>query len=184
MKLDLVLSEWSIVSPLIFTDTYFWHDVFSAFTKDSIDMMWGDETGNDADLAAVKPDVIIFLKVPASVARSWLKKEPGNSSCSEAEHEYLTKANYGSFLSHHYQACQQFMETTDIKHHEVELDGNVTPQEVAQWVYRILMVEIAADGSSGTPIPMSDKLLPSDEETKWRCQALTNAFGVGISISC
>ena len=100
MKLDLVLSERSIVSPLIFTDTYFWHDIFSAFTKDSIDMMWGDKTGNDVDLAAVKPEAIIFLKVPLSVARSWLKKELGNSLCSEAEHQYLTKGNYGSFLDH------------------------------------------------------------------------------------
>ena len=106
MKLNLVLSEQSIVFPLIFTDMYFWHDIFSAFTKDSIDMMWGDKTGNDADLAAVKPDVIIFLKVPPSVTRLWLKKELGNSSHSEAEHEYLTKGNYGSFLDHHHEACQ------------------------------------------------------------------------------
>ena len=106
MKLDLVLSERSIVSPLIFTDTYFWHDIFSTFTKDSIDMMWGDETSNDADLAAVKPDAIIFLKVPPSVARSWLKKELGNSSCSEVERQYLTKGNYDSFLDHHHEACQ------------------------------------------------------------------------------
>ena len=125
IKLDLVLSERSIVSPLIFTDTYFRHDVFSAFTKDSIDMMWGDETGNDAD-------VIIFLKVPASVARSWLMKELGNSSHSAAEHEYLTKANYGSFLDHHYDTCQRFIDTIDIPHHEVELDKNVTPGEAAQ----------------------------------------------------
>ena len=127
MKLDLVLSEQSIVSPLIFTDTYFRHDIFSAFTKDSIDMMWGDETGNDADLAAVKPDVIIFLKVPLSVGRSCLKKELGNSSCSAAEREYLTKGNYGSFLDHHHKACRRFMDTTDILHHEVELDKNMTP---------------------------------------------------------
>ena len=106
MKLDLVLSERSIVSPLIFTDTYFWHDIFSAFMKDSIDMMWGDETGNDADLVAVKPDAIIFLKVPPSVVRSWLKKELGNSSRSEVEHQYLTKGNYGSFLDHHHEACR------------------------------------------------------------------------------
>ena len=105
MKLDLVLSERSIVSPLIFTDTYFWHDIFSTFMKDSIDMMWGDETGNDADLAAVKPDSTIFLKVPPSVVRSWLKKELGNSSRSEAERQYLTKGNYGSFLDHHHEAC-------------------------------------------------------------------------------
>ena len=105
MKLDLVLSEQSIVSRLIFTDTYFWYDIFSAFTKDSINMMWGDETSNDADLAAVKPDAIIFLKVPLSVARSWLKKEPGNSSRSEAERQYLTKGNYSSFLDHHHEAC-------------------------------------------------------------------------------
>ena len=90
-------------------------------------MMWGDETGNDADLLAVKPDVIIFLKVPPSVARSWLKKELGNSSRSEAEHQYLTKGNYGSFLDHHHEACRRFMDTTDIPHHEVELDENVTP---------------------------------------------------------
>ena len=127
MKLDLVLSERSIVSPLIFTDTYFRHDIFSAFMKDSIDMMWGDETSNDVDLVAVKPDVIIFLKVSLSVARSWLKKELGNSLHSAAECEYLTKGNYGSFLDHHHEACQRFMDTTDIPHHEVELDENVTP---------------------------------------------------------
>ena len=69
-------------------------------------MMWGDKTGNDADLAAVKPDAILFLKVPLSVARSWLKKEQGNSSRSEAEHQYLTKGNYGSFLDHHPKACR------------------------------------------------------------------------------
>ena len=85
MKLDLVLSEQSIVSPLIFTDTYFRHDIFSAFTKDSIDMMWGDETSNDVQLVTAKPDVIIFLKVPPSVAMSWLKKELGNSLRSAAE---------------------------------------------------------------------------------------------------
>ena len=106
IKLDLVLSEQSIVSLLIFTDMSFRHDMFSAFMKDSIDMMWGDETGNDADLAAVKPDAIIFLKVPPSVARSWLKKKLGNSSCSEAERQYLTKGNYSSFLDHHHKACR------------------------------------------------------------------------------
>ena len=85
-------------------------------------MMWGDETGNDADLVAVRPDVIIFLKVPPSVARLWLKKELGNSSHSAAEHEYLTKGNYGSFLDHHHGACGRFMDMTDIPHHEVELE--------------------------------------------------------------
>ena len=129
-------------------------------------MMWGDETGNDVDLAAVKPDAIIFLKVPLSVARSWLKKEPGNSSHSEAEHQYLAKGNYGSFLDHHHEACWRFMDATDIQHHEVELDENVTPREVALRVYRILMVGIGADGGSGTPISISDELLPSDEETE------------------
>ena len=129
-------------------------------------MMWGDETSNDVDPAAVKPDVIIFLKVPPSVVRSWLKKELGNSLRSAAEREYLTKGNYGSFLDHHHEACQQFMDTTDIPRHEVELDENVTPREVAQQVYRILMVGIGADGSSGTPVSISDKLFPSDEETK------------------
>ena len=166
MKLDLVLSERSIVSPLIFTDMFFRHDIFSAFTKDSIDMMWGDETGNDADLAAVKPDAIIFLKVLPSVARSWLKKELGNSSSSEVEHQYLTKGNYGSFLDHHHEACRRFMDTTDIPHHEVELDENVTPREAVLWVYRILMVGIGADGGFRTPISISDELFPSDEETK------------------
>ena len=129
-------------------------------------MMWGDETSNDANLAAVKPDAIIFLKVPPSVARSWLKKEPGNSSRSEAEHQYLMKGNYGSFLDHHHEACRRFMDTTDIPHHEVELDENVTPREVALRVYGILMVGIGADGGSGTPISISDELFPLDEETE------------------
>ena len=96
-------------------------------------MMWGDETGNDADLAAVKPDEIIFLKVPPSVARSWLKKELGNSSRSEAECQYLMKGNYGSFLDHHHKACRRFMDTTDIPHHEVELDENVTLKKRPCW---------------------------------------------------
>ena len=129
-------------------------------------MMWGDETSNDADLAAVRPDVIIFLKVPPSVARLWLKKELGNSLRSAVEHEYLTKGNYGSFLDHHHEACGRFMDTTDIPHHEVELDENVTPRELAQRVYRILMVGIGADGRSGTPVSISDELFPSDEETE------------------
>ena len=130
-------------------------------------MMWGDETSNDADLAAVKPDVIIFLKVPLSVARSWLKKDLGNSSHSAAEREYLTKGNYGSFLDHHHKACSMIHgHMTDIPHHEVELDENVTPREVAQQVYRIWMVGIGADGSLGTPVSISDELFPSDEETE------------------
>ena len=58
------------------------------------------------------------------------------------------------------------MDTTDIPHHEVELDENVTPREVAQQVYRILKVGIDADGSSGTPVSISDELFPSDEETE------------------
>ena len=58
------------------------------------------------------------------------------------------------------------MDTTDIPCHEVELDENVTPREAAQRVYRILMVGIGADGSSGTPVSISDELFPSDEETK------------------
>ena len=129
-------------------------------------MMWGDETSNDVDLAAVKPDAIIFLKVPLSVVRLWLKKELGNSSRCEAERQYLTKGNYGSFLDHHHKASWRFMDTTDIPHHEVELDKNVTPQEAALRVYRVLMVGIGDDGGSGTPISISDELFLSDEETK------------------
>ena len=132
MKLDLVLSERSIVSLLIFTDAYFHHDIFSAFTKDSIDMMWGDETGNDVALADVKPDVIIFLKVPAREVRSRLRNEPTNSSWSEVEHEFLIKNNLSTFLYHHESACQRFMEATNIPHHVVELDRTVTPLEAAQ----------------------------------------------------
>ena len=58
------------------------------------------------------------------------------------------------------------MDTTNIPHHEVELDENVTPREAAQRVYRILLVGIGADGKSGTPVSISDKLFPSDKETE------------------
>ena len=58
------------------------------------------------------------------------------------------------------------MDMTDIPHHEVELDKNMTPREAALWVYRILMVGIGADGGSGTSISISDELFPSDEETE------------------
>ena len=91
-------------------------------------MMWGDETGNDADIAVVKPDVIIFLKVPANVARAWVKKEPANSLHSEAEHEYLTKTSYeGTFLDYHEKACQEFMDTTDIPHHDMGVGQECDP---------------------------------------------------------
>ena len=95
-----------------------------------------------------------------------MKKEPGNSSRSEAECQYLTNGNYGSFLDHHHEACRRFMDAADIPHHEVELDKNVTLREAALQVYRILMVGIGADGGSGTPISISDELFPSDEETE------------------
>ena len=50
-----------------------------------------------------------------------------------------------------------FMDTTDIPHHEVELDENVTPREVAQRVYRIFMVGIGADWEFWeTPVSISD----------------------------
>ena len=65
MKLDLVLSEQSIVSQLIFTDTYFRHDIFSAFTKDSIDMMWGDETSNDAESSGCETRCNYIFKGPS-----------------------------------------------------------------------------------------------------------------------
>ena len=91
MKLDLILSEWSIVSPLIFTHAYFLNDVFSTFTKDSIDMMWGDETGGDVDVGTLKHDTIIFLKVPVVEVKSRLKKELPASSRSKAEIEFLKK---------------------------------------------------------------------------------------------
>ena len=58
------------------------------------------------------------------------------------------------------------MDTTDIPHHEVELEKNVTPREAALWVYRILMVGIGADGGLGTAISISDELFPLDEETE------------------
>ena len=106
MKLDLVLSERSIVSPLISTHTYFLDDVFSAFMKDSIDMMWGYVIRGDADLGALKPDAIIFLKVPVGEVKSRLKKEPANSSRSEVELEFLMQNNLGRFLYYHDQACE------------------------------------------------------------------------------
>ena len=68
--------------------------------------MWGDETGNDADLAAVKPNVIIFLKVPVREVRSRLRNKLTNSSWSEVECEFLIENNLGTFLDHHESACQ------------------------------------------------------------------------------
>ena len=166
MKLDLILSEWSIVSPLIFTDAYFLDEVFSTFTKDSIDMMWGDETGGDADLGALKPDAIIFLKVSVSEVKSRLKREPPTSSWSEVELEFLTKHNLGRFLYYHEEACERFRETTDIPYHVVEVDENLTPREVALQVYRILKGGIGADWDSKRSLLTSDQLFEVDEETE------------------
>ena len=166
MKLDLILSERSIVSPLIFTNAYYLDEVFSAFTKDSIDMMWGDETGGDADLGTVKPDAIIFLKVSTVEVKSRLKKESPNSSQSIVDLEFLTKQNLGRFLYYHDQACERFRGMTDIPYHVVEVDENFTPREVALRVYRILREGIGADGGLRQPPSMSEDLFELDEETQ------------------
>ena len=63
--------------------------------------------------------------------KSRLKKELPTSSWSEAEIEFLTKNNLGRFLHYHDEACERYRETTDIPHHVVEVDENLTPQEVA-----------------------------------------------------
>ena len=164
MKLDLVLSERSIISPLIFTEAYFLHDIFSAFTKDSIDMMWGDETGDDADVAAVKTDVIIFLKVPPIDVRTRLRKDSASSSRSEKERCFLT-SSHATFLDCHDEACERFMELTDIPYHVVSLMKNTTPREAAQRVYKILKEGFCADKRSVVPGQMSDDLFASGEET-------------------
>ena len=114
-------------------------------------MVWGDETGDDADVAAVKPDVIIFLKVPPIDVRTRLRKDSVSSSRSEKERIFLT-STHASFLECHDEACERFMELTDILYHVVPLTKITTPREVAQRVYKILKEGFCADKRSVVPV--------------------------------
>ena len=117
-------------------------------------------------LGTLKPDAIIFLKVPAGEVKSRLKKELPTTSQSEAEIEFLTKHNLGRFLHYHDEACEQYRETTDIPYHVVGVDENLTPREVALRVYRILMGGIGADGGMRRPLlsTKSDELFGASDE--------------------
>ena len=81
-SVDFIISERSICSPLIFTDAYFLDEKFSAFTKDSINMMW-DEDLDGFNVNGVKPDCIILLKVSIGKAKSRIKKWWGHGGAFE-----------------------------------------------------------------------------------------------------
>ena len=93
-----------------------------------------------------------------------LRTELDSSSRSEKERIFLT-STHASFLECHDEACQRFMELTDIPYHVVSLTKNTTPREAAQRVYKILKEGFCADKRSVDPSQMSDDLFPSGEET-------------------
>ena len=68
---DVIISDQSILSPLVFADAYYLNETLSAYTKDSLCMMWEDEMSDRYEILNVKPDVIIDLEVPQETA--WFK---------------------------------------------------------------------------------------------------------------
>ena len=157
-SVDFIVSERSVCSPLIFTDAYFLDDKFSAFTKDSINMMW-DGDMDEYDVNRVKPDSIIFLKVPVHKAKSRIK-EGKDTSRSKSEIDLLG-SSYSNFLDNQEKACQRFLENTDIPHQVIDMkkEGDVTPRDVALRVFKILKDGICAERASSV-----DLLLPDSED--------------------
>ena len=165
-SVDFIISERSICSPLIFTDAYFLDEKFSAFTKDSINMMW-DEDVDGFDVNGVKPDCIILLKVPPSRAKSRIRDGPNTAGRSKSEIDTLT-SYHNSFLENQDKACERFMESTDIPHQVIDLkkEKDVTPRDVAVRVFKILREGICADkGLSAEPLlPESDDGYGDEDE--------------------
>ena len=163
-SVDFIISERSICSPLIFTDAYFLDEKFSAFTKDSINMMW-DQDMDGFDVNRVKPDCIVLLKVPVQKAKTRIR-ECRDTVRSESEIDSLG-SSYSSFLENQEKACERFMENTDIPHQVVDLkkEKDVTPRDVAFRVFRILKDGICADrGSSADPLLRESDNSYEDEE--------------------
>ena len=157
-SVDFIISEQSICSSLIFTDAYFLDEKFSAFTKDSINMMW-DEDLDGFDGNGVKPDCIILLKVSIGKAKSRIKEGGNTAQRSKSEIDNLS-SYCSSFLENQDKACERFMESTDIPHQVIDLkkEKDVTPRDVACKVFKILKEGICADrGLSAEPLlPESD----------------------------
>ena len=165
-SVDFIISERSICSPLIFTDAYFLDEKFSAFTKDSINMMW-DEDLDGFDVNGVKPDCIILLKVSISKAKSRIREGGNTVECSKSEIDKLS-SYHNSFFENQDKACERFMESTDIPHQVIDLkkEKDITPQDVAVRVFKILKEGICADkGLSAEPLlPESDDGYKDEDE--------------------
>ena len=74
MDSDLIVSDRSILSPPVFADAYFRHGTFSAFTKDSLCIMWEEEMRDRYEIQNVKPDVIIYLDTATDLSYRRLVK--------------------------------------------------------------------------------------------------------------
>ena len=89
---DLIISDRSILSPLVMCDTYFRNGRFGAFTKDYLSLMWEEQMRDRYQILDVKPDVHIFLDLPAYLARKRLRADEGQQR-KKSETDFLVSGN-------------------------------------------------------------------------------------------
>ena len=121
-------------------------------------MMW-DGDMDEYDVNRVKPDSIIFLKVPSHKAKSRIKE--GKDTFHSKSEIDLLGSSYSNFLDNQEKVCQRFLENTDIPHQVIDMkkEGDVTPRDVALRVFKILKDGICAERASSV-----DPLLPDSED--------------------
>jgi len=138
---DVVLSERSIFSPLVFTDTYFRDGTFSAFTKDSLISMWEEQMRDRVNMLDVKPDVFIYLEShPYTCAKRVGDDESPMRSSSERK-----KAS-GKFLEVQDAAYTSFFANSSIPVQKVKISAFDTARDAALRVCSIIRQEMCAEG--------------------------------------
>ena len=112
----LIISDRSILSPPVFANAYFRHGTFSAFTKDSLWIMWEEQMRDWYEIQNVKPYVIIYLDTPTQLAYDRLVSDESQQHC-KSETNFLREP----MLIHMDSAYVSFLQKTDIPHHTIRV---------------------------------------------------------------
>lgn len=141
---DLIISDRSILSPLVMCDTYFRSGKFGAFTKDYLSLMWEEQMSDRYQILDVKPDVHIFLDLPTHLARKRLRADEGQQ-CKKSETDFLIS---GDTVEHMQAAYQSFFPKNDIPCRTISVTQKMTSHDVAHAVYTVIREEMCAEGGT------------------------------------
>ena len=127
----IVLSERSILSPIVFINANYKRGLLSEFTRDYLLQEYSDESAG-----VRKPDAIIFLSADPSVCmgRVQSRQREGEESCTLQFQEHLLSAHLDMFC------------TLDIPVHTVFIDCDTTKKDVFRQIRCILDEKNLAEG--------------------------------------